>query len=408
MQSHFQSNFFADNRRALCEQVGADATIVITANGQLQASGDNPFPFQQDTSFWYLTGIEQPDYTLVINKHEAYLIAPARSEVQDMFDGTVDHEMLAAHSGIAAILSQREGWTRLASDLKTAKQVHTLTANPAYIAVYGMYTNPARSRLIRRLKRTVLDLGLVDIRPQLADLRVVKQASEIESIRKAVAINCDTINEVASNLYRYEYELEADITRGFRARGGRGHAFSPIVAGGLRACTFHYEENAARLQLDELVLIDTGVKYGQYASDITRTWSLAKPSERQRAIYSAVSDALDFGIAQLKPGPSFYDCEQQIRAFVGQKLKDLGLLKRVDQAGTARYYPHAPHYLGLDVHDVGNTRRPLEPGMVLTLEPGIYIPEEQIGVRLEEDILITENGCEVLSKSCPRKLTPVQ
>src|SRR5262249_2587136 len=126
------------------------------------------------------------------------------------------------------------------------------------------------------------------------------------------------------------------------------------------------------------------------------------------AVFDAVNEATAFAIGQLKPGPNFYDCEQSVRVFMGKKLQQLGLLQTVTKEGIHQYYPHAPHYLGLDTHDAGDYRRPLEAGMILTVEPGIYIPKERIGIRLEEDILITKTGCSVLSMACPRVLAPVQ
>ncbi len=409
MQENFSPKFFAGNRARLREAIDVDLPVVITANGQLQASSDNPFPFQQDPGFWYLCGVEQPDYVLVMSKNETYIIAPSRSEVQDMFDGIADHDKISASSGVDAVLDPKEGWSKLRSELEISKRVCTLQPNPAYIEIYGMYTNPARARLTRKLRRMAPKAELIDIRPELSGLRVVKQTPEIAAIRKAVDIHCATLNDVRQNSYAFEYELEADISRGFRSRGAHGHSFSPIVAGGVNACTFHYLENNAPLLPGNLALLDTGVKYGQYASDLTRTWSMAQPTVRQQAVFDAVNDALEYGISLLKPGKeSFYACEQKVRGFVGEKLKELGLIDKVDKEGIFKYYPHAPHYLGLDVHDVGDTRLPIQPNMVMTLEPGIYIPDEGIGIRIEEDILITENGCEVLSKACPRTLTPVQ
>ena len=410
MQSLFSPGFFTENRARLRASVDDEAPIVITANGELQAKGDNPFPFRQDAGFWYLTGVERPDYTLVIGRNETYIIAPERSDIMELFGGVTTTEDVQKQSGIDIVLDADEGWTKLKSDLQKSRRVYTLAATQAYIAVYGLYTNPARARIIRHMKRAMPGLQVTDVRKQIAELRVVKQTPEIAAIRQAVDITCTTLNKVQHSSYDYEYELEADITRGFRRQGATGHAYSPIVAGGLNACTLHYLDNNAHLEPTELVLVDVGAEVSNYAADITRTWSLGKPSARQMAVFDAVDEAVRFAVEQLKPdGPSFYECEQKVRAFIGTKLKQLGLIERADdKEGIGRYYPHAPHYLGLDVHDVGDTRQPLKAGMVLTVEPGIYLPDEKIGVRLEEDILITETGCEILSRSCPRELTPVQ
>lgn len=409
MQNLFGSDFFSGNRdRLLAGLKKHDAPIVVTASGQLQASADNPFPFHQDPSFWYLTGIEQADYVLVIDKRETYVIAPTRSHVQDLFDGTADLNGLTRTSGINAVLDQTEGWKKLESRLQKSKRVYTLQPYSSYNPLYGMYANPARARLVSKLRRLVSGLEVVDVRPDLAKLRVIKQAPEIAAIRRAVTTTADTLNDVQSRQYANEYEVEADITQGFRGRGMSGHAYSPIVAGGANACVLHYLDNNDALNTGELILADVGAEYSHYAADLTRTWTQGRPTSRQLDVFNAVDEAVQFGIGQLKPGPSFYECEQKVREFVGAKLKQLGLIERTDKESVYKFYPHAPHYLGLDVHDVGDTRQPLKPGMVLTIEPGIYIPDENIGIRLEEDILITENGHEVLSKACPRALTSVQ
>jgi len=405
----FGPDFFYKNRVKLRDALKQDIPIVVTANGQLQSSADNPFPFHQDPNFWYLTGIEQPDYTLVIEPKETYIIAPTLSYVQTLFDGFATDESLRALSGVGTVLDAVEGEKRLKASLARNKRVYSISASPAYLELYGMYTNPARARLSRRLKRAVPELEILDIRPQLASLRVIKQPEEIAAIRHAITINVDTLNEVQARKYAFEYEIEADIAHGFRSRGATAHSFSSVIASGDNACVLHYQDNNAPLKAGNLILADVGSEYMHYASDLTRTWSPSAPTARQTAVYNAVNDALQFGIEQLVPGGvSFYECEQRVREFVGKKLIDLKLIKRADRDSVHEYYPHAPHYLGLDVHDVGDTKQPLRPGMVLTMEPGIYIPDEGIGVRIEEDILITASGCEVLSKACPRTLRPVQ
>jgi len=404
MQPGFTSEFFVANRRRLRTLYGKNSPIIITANGLLQRSGDNSFSFQQDPNFWYLTGINEPDFILVIYKDQEYLIAPGRSEVQDIFDGSVDWKELKHVSGIKQILSKDDGWAFLRPLLKKAKGVATVQPLPAYIEQVGLYTNPARSALISRAQDVNPKLQIDDLRPQLAELRVVKQAPEIAAIKSAVEITCQAFLVVQQRSYDYEYQLEADLTQLYRAAGAAGHGYNPIVAGGLNACTLHYGHNSTRLRKGRLVLVDSGAMVGQYSADITRTWPVGKATSRQRAVLEAVNEALEFGLSQLTYDKSFYEAEQKIRGFVGQKLKELKLAKRVSKDTIHQYYPHSPHYLGLDVHDAGDYKAALKPGMVLTLEPGIYIPEEFIGVRIEENILMTEKGPEVLSGSLPRLL----
>lgn len=403
MSDLFGSAFFAGNRERLRQLFTGTAPIVVTANGLLQRGSDETFPLHQDRSFWYLTGIDAPDITLVMDKGKEYLIVPDRESVREAFDGSLDHGQLARIAGVSEIYNEKDGWKQLEARLKKVQHVATLAAPAPYLDFWGMYTNPARTALIKKLKKANGSLELLDLQQHLARLRMVKQPGELAAIQRAIDITLDTLKDVtrpkALAKYAHEYEVEADLTRGFRRRGATGHAFSPIVAGGERACTLHNTGNNAALASGELLLMDVGAEYGMYAADISRTVCLGeRPSRRQQQIYEAVRAAQQHAYGLLKPGALLRDYEKQMEAFVGEKLRELGLIKSISSAHVRRYFPHATtHFLGLDTHDAGDYERPLEPGVVLTVEPGIYVPAEGIGVRLEDDVLITPEGNEVLS-----------
>jgi Xaa-Pro aminopeptidase len=412
MDDAFGSEFFSANRERLRQLFTGTAPIVLTANGLLQKNGDEFFPFQQDASFWYLTGVEDPDVVLVLDKGREYLITPTRDATIEMFNGEIEKDLIARRSGITEILNEKEGWKQLESRLKRVQHVATLAANPAYIEYYGMYTNPARRMLIKKLKKTNPELELLDLRQHLSVMRMVKQPVEIDAIQRAIDITIDTLKEVSrpSRLgkYAFEYEVEADITRGFRKRGALGHSFTPIVASGKNAVTLHHIRNDGALASDELLLFDVGASFNHYAADITRTYSLNdRPSRRQQQVHEAVCQAQDYAYSLLKPGTLPREYEKQMEAFVGEKLRELGLIKTItkETVRESGLFPHmTSHFLGLDTHDAGDYEAPLKPGVVMTVEPGIYIKEESIGVRVEDDILITEDGCEVLSGRLPRLL----
>jgi Xaa-Pro aminopeptidase len=410
MSERFSSDFFAGNREKLRQLFTGTAPIVVTANGLLQRGGDSSYPFQQDASFWYLTGIDDPDITLVIDKTKEYLIVPAREDTRVAFDGAIDDEALARTSGIQALLDDKEGWRQLAIRLKRAKHVATLAAAPAYVEDHGLYTNPARAQVIARMKTYNADLEVLDLSQHLARLRCLKQPVEIAAIQEAIDITLATLKTItrSSQLtkYAHEYEIEADITRGFRRRGASGHSFEPIVASGQRACVLHNVANNGQLAADELLVLDVGAEVDHYAADITRTVSLGTPTRRQQAVYDAVLEVQTFAKSMLAPGAFIKENEQKIEHFMGEKLRELGLIKSIDPAEVRKFYPHASsHFLGLNVHDVGDYGRPLEAGMVVTVEPGIYIADEAIGVRIEDDVLITESGYECLSDGLPRQLS---
>lgn len=410
MESRFSSEFFAGNRQRLRELFTGTAPIVVAANGLLQRGGDSTFAFAQDANFWYLTGIDEPDILLVMDKDTEYLIVPVRSASREAFDGVVSDEPLTRRSGIHTVYDDKAGWEKLESRLKKVKHVATLATPAAYVEHYGLYTNPARAALTARLKSYNDELELLDLNSHLARLRMIKQPVELAAIQTAINITISAIKETVRpaklRRYGYEYELEAQISQGFRRRGANGHAYEPIVASGARACTLHYVANDGPLSTDELVLIDVGAEVEHYAADITRTVSLSSPSRRQQAVHASVLEVQSFAFSLLKPGILMKDYEQQIEHFMGEKLRELGLIKTINHGNVRKFYPHSTsHFLGLNVHDVGDYEHPLESGMVLTVEPGIYIPEEGIGVRIEDDVLITTRGIKILTQKLPRDLT---
>jgi Xaa-Pro aminopeptidase len=233
------------------------------------------------------------------------------------------------------------------------------------------------------------------------------------AIQTAIDVTIDGLKYVTAKTrlpkYAYEYEVEADLSRQFR-RAGFHHAFEPIVASGERACQLHYMANAGALAADELLIFDVGAEAHGYAADISRTVALGGsergPTRRQQAVYDAVCEVQDYALAMLKPGTINVEYEKEVESFMGEKLRELGLIKTIEHEAVRKYFPHATtHFLGLDAHDVGDYRQPMEPGMVMVCEPGIYIPEEGIGVRIEDDLVITPDGHTVLSVGIPRQLS---
>jgi Xaa-Pro aminopeptidase len=411
MSVSFESDFFAGNRERLRQLFTGTAPIVITANGLLQRAGDEAYHFKQDGNFWYLTGIDEPDVVLVMDKSREYLIIPKREAVMEAFDGAIDVAKLSRRSGVAEVLNEKDGWKQLEARLKKVQHVATFAASPAYVELLGMYTNPARRNLIRRMKAVNPEAELLDLRQHLSRMRMVKQPLELVALQRAIDITNDTLRDVTRQKqlakYAYEYELEADLTRGFRRSGAEDHAFTPIVAGGPRACILHHISNDAALASDELVILDVGAAYQHYCADIARTVSLnGKPSRRQQQVHEAVCEAQDYAYSLLKPGVIIREYEKLMEAFVGEKLRELGLIKSITHENVRdQFFPHATsHFLGIDAHDAGDYDHPLEPGVVVAVEPGIYIRAEGLGVRIEDDVLITETGCEVLSKKLSREL----
>ncbi len=409
MESRFNSEFFVGNRQRLRELFTGTAPIVVAANGLLQRGADSSYGFTQDANFWYLTGIDEPDLVLVIDRDKEYLIVPERSASRQAFDGVLNEDAMRQRSGIQTIHHDKDGWSQLSNRLRKVKHAATLATPPAYVEHYGLYTNPARAAIVDRLKTEKSDLELLDLSPHLSRLRMIKQPVELKAIQQAIDITAAAIKESTRpaklRAYSHEYQVEAELSRGFRRRGASGHGFEPIVASGERACTLHNVANSGSLSADELVLLDVGAEVEHYSADITRTIAIGTPSRRQQAVYDAVLDVQEFAFSLLRVGVLLKDYEQQIEHYMGEKLRELGLIKTISHDAIREFYPHATsHFLGLNVHDVGDYDRPLEPNTVLTVEPGIYIASEGIGVRIEDDVLITNKGLKILSKKLPRSL----
>jgi Xaa-Pro aminopeptidase len=396
------AEFFVENRKRLRELFTGTAPIILTANGLLQRNSDVTYPFRQDSTFWYFTGIEEPDVTLVMDKDKEYLIVPERDESRQAFDGAIDTAAMTKCSGVEQVFLASTGWKQLGTRLKKVKHLATLAAAPEYVEHHGIYTNPARARLLKQVREFNPDIELLDLRDHIARLRMIKQPVELEQIRSAITITAKTLTALKRkgfDQFEYEYQLESAITDRFN-RKRAGHAYSPIVASGANACTLHYVHNSEPIQHNAFVLLDVGAEVNNYAADITRTYPVGAVSKRHRTVYEAVLAVQKHAFNLLKPGITIKDFEHQIQQFMGEKLRELGLIKLIEPEEVRKYYPHATsHFLGLDVHDIGDYERPLEAGMVMTVEPGIYIPEEGIGVRIEDNVVITETGIDNLSSS---------
>lgn len=409
MESKFVSDFFAGNRQRLRELFTGTAPIILTANGQLQRSADTTYKFTQDASFWYFTGIDDPGVVLVMEKDREYLIVPALSEVRQLFDGKIEADRLTRVSGITTVYQQDEGWQQLQSRINKVKHVATLAVPPAYIEQLDFYTNPARAVLVKKLKELKNDIEILDVSQHIGRLRMVKQPVEIDAIQRAIDITVKTLKPLIKQSklakFSYEYEIEAELNKGFRLGGGSGHAFDPIVACGSNACTIHYIANNGQITAGDFTIIDVGAEYDHYAADITRTVIIGQPTRRQQAVYEAVLDVQNYAFDLLRPGILMRDYEQKVEQYMGEKLRELNLIKTINHDDVRKYFPHATsHFLGLNAHDAGDYNHPLEPGVVLAVEPGIYIPEEGIGVRIEDNVVIGQKSLKILTKKIPRDL----
>ncbi len=375
--------------------------LVLTGNNIILMSGDASAGFLQDAYFYYFTHINEPGWKYVYDGNKEYLIAPEVTEVQEIFDGKANYDDIRKLSGIDTILNINQGVELFQKMAKQHTAVYTI--DPSKDDTRGMNVNPTQVDFVKELQSYWSDI--VDVRPELKKMRAIKSEAEIATIRKAIELTVNAFKQVKQkiNTYNYEYEIEADFTHSFRWKGAQGHAYDPIVASGVHACTLHYNTNNSAVQKNELVLIDIGARVEGYAADITRTFAVGTPTERQIAVHAAVEDAHHKIIALLKPDLRIEEYSKSVDEIMKTALENLGLLKSPNDY--RRYFPHAiSHGLGIDVHDSLGSPEKFSVGMVLTVEPGIYIPEEGIGVRIEDNILITKDGHENLSAHLPTSL----
>ncbi len=391
-------DFFTQNREKLTQDLRG-GVVVLCAYSSLQRSNDSAHKFTQEANFWYLCGIEDPDWTLIIDGSTqfSWLVKPEVDEIHRIFDGGVSTEEALKISGVDRIIDSHEATVLLRQLAAKHSVVYSIDQHP-HAEHFNFSLNPAMSRNWAALQRVFNKVQ--DCRKELAVLRAIKQPVEQQMIIKAVKVTVDAFRNIHTKMatYRNEYEIDADFSRDVRFAGSSGCAYDSIVASGKNACTLHYSLNSSKIANRQLVLMDMGAQHGGYAADITRTYAKGEPNKRQRAVHHAVEAAHLQIIGLIEPMLPVEQYQHSVDKIMKEALLSIGLA--ADEEGLRRYFPHAiSHGLGIDVHDSLGAPKYFNENMVLTVEPGIYIPEENIGVRIEDDILVTATGHKNLSAS---------
>lgn len=382
-----------------------DQAIALTAHDEQQAKSDMAHRFIQEPSFAYFTGITAPGWLCLYDGTTWYLQRPGTSETKALFDGSLSDDNARRLSGIDSVISADEGRTLLENLSSAHGSIATIGPDPMR-KYYEFQVNGAQAKLNRLLKKH-FGANITDCRPVVKRLRAIKSDAEIAVMRQAIAVTVDAFRGVHETIDRfdYEYQVEAVFNAAFRATGAGGHAYEPIVAGGANACVLHYQANQSALPENGLLLLDIGAQVDGYAADITRTYALGTPTQRQRSVHGAVERAHHAIIALIKPGVAFADYHHSVDEIMQRALEEIGVTVPISDSTYRTYFPHAiSHGLGIDVHESLGGYDTFMPGMVLTVEPGIYIAEEGIGVRIEDDILVTASGSENLSGSLSTRL----
>lgn len=403
MATLMDSTFFSRNRNRLVSRMQGVDAIIVSGNSEMQRNNDCFFPFRQDSSFWYLTGVDEPDAVLCIDvrRNVHTIILPEKSEQEIIFDGASNSDDVRIRSGVDSVVQQPAGWKDIVTSLSQKATIGVLVPPRQSSSAAGAYVQ--QKRMLARLKRRFGAHSCVPINDAIRDMRMTKSTQELEALRSAARVTCEGFERVhrALNSATHEYSLEAEMTYAFSAHG-LTHAYTPIVAAGKNACTLHYSHNRDALSGGEHVLLDCGAEFEYYASDVTRTYAVGVANPRRKHVWQAVYAVHQALLAVVKPGMTLIDVERHAVELIARELASLKLIESESSNNVRQYFPHAvSHFVGLDVHDSGAYDVPLEPGMVLTIEPGIYIQAEGIGVRIEDTVAVTKDGIENLTARAP-------
>ena len=430
----FDPAVFAARRDAYMEAIGPDAIAIVRSLPERLRNGDAFHPFRQSSDVVYLTGFVEPETTLVLRPG-------AETERVIMFVRPRDPEMETWEGRRAGLEGAKERYgadaAYPASELD-AKLPELLANVDEWHVALGVddSLDGLIARSIARLRRTEKKgkrppRAVVDPRVALHELRLIKRPEELVALRKASAISCDAHIAAmkAGRPGAFEHEVEAVINYTFRHAGGAGPGYATIVGAGENATILHYVENRCAIADGDLVLVDAGCEYGHYTADITRTWPAnGRFMPAQREVYELVLETQVAAIAMARPGTTLDQIHEFCVRSLTEGMIELGLLHgNVDALITdlsyRKFYMHGTsHWLGLDVHDAGaytkhGSSRPLERGMVITVEPGLYIAHDApdvpdalrgIGVRIEDDLVITDGAPEVLTAACPKSIAELE
>ena len=396
---------FVENRNRLVKLLKPNSIAVFNSSDIMPTSADGVFPFIQQTDLFYLCGVDQEESVLVIfpdakeEKHTEILFVRETNEQIAIWEGQKYSKDGASRvSGIKTVYWHKEFENIFKGLVCQADNVY-LNTNEHLRADMAVETRD--SRFIQWCQRVFPLHNFERLAPLMHDLRAVKSPAEVDIIKQA----CDITEKAFRRLLGFikpgvwEFEIEAEIFHEFIRSRSRGPAFASIVASGIDSCTLHYIKNDKQCRSGDLVLMDFGAEYAHYNADLTRTVPVnGKFSERQKAVYNAVLTVQRGAIELLRPAMTIDTYHAQVGRIMESELIKLGLLDSAqvkhqpqDKPLYKQFFPHGTsHHLGLDVHDYGDKFRKFEPGMVFTCEPGIYIPNEAIGIRIENDILITD------------------
>ena len=417
------SEMFVENRKRLVENLPSGALAIFNSNDISPTNGDGTMPFKQNSDIFHQCGVDQEESILVIfpdahrESHREILFVTETNEHIARWEGEKLTKQAAYEvSGIKNV-QWLDQFPNLLKSLMSEASVVYLNANEHLRR--GVPTETRDDRFVKKLKNDYPLHTYARLAPIMHKIRSVKTHWEMEVMRKAAEITIKGYKRVLKAIRPgiMEYELEAEFMHTFLSNRSDGFAYTPIIASGGNACVLHYIENNQECKDGDLILFDVGAVYANHCCDVTRCFPVnGRFTERQKEVYSAVLRVMKKCFTLLKPGVYLDDYHKQVGEIMTEELLTLGLItqddvdnQNPDWPAYKKYFMHGTsHFIGLDTHDVGLWTEPIKEGMVFTVEPGIYIPEEGLGIRIEDDILITRDGYENLTAAIPKEIQEIE
>lgn len=417
------NTMFIENRKKFKNDLKPNSLAIFVSNDIMPTNADGSMGFRQNSDLFYLSGIDQEDTILVIfpdvkdGKHKEILFVKETSELIAIWEGAkLNKEQTTTVSGVEHVY-----WFQ---DFEKVMKPFFFQADTIYLNANEhtrryIETETAQDRFNKALKLKYPLHKYERSAPIMHKIRAIKSTQEIDLIQQACDITEKGFRRLLSFIKPgvWEYEIEAELIHEFVRNRSQGFAYGPIVASGKNACVLHYVENNQQCKDGEVILLDVAAEYANYASDLTRSIPVnGKYSKRQKEVYNAVLRVHRASAKLLMPGQTFEKYNKEVGELMTEELLKLGLLKTEDVKkqnpgwpAYKKYFMHGnSHFLGLDVHDVGFFQEPMQAGMVFTVEPGIYIAEEGLGIRIENNLLVTTNGQMDFMKNIPLEADEIE
>ena len=403
-----KSGFYKNNREKVLNKIKDNSLLILFAGKAPKKTADENYPFTPNRNFYYLTGVDEEDHILVLSKlngiTKEYLFIKEVDPIREKWEGkTIRKEEVPNICEIEDV--------RYLGDFNSF--IDRIILNKEEINLYlDLEKGNASYDFLNEIKNKYYNINIKNVYNLIGSLRLIKTEEEVERIRKAISITIDGVNELMKNSKAgiKEYELESYFDFVCKKNGVKDLAFKTIAAAGKNATVLHYVTNDSELKDGDLILFDLGAQYKYYNGDISRTFPInGKFTDRQKEVYNAVLRVNEKVIEEMKPGVSFLELNKKAKEWIAEECISLGLM--TSKEDVSKYYYHSiGHSLGMDTHDIEPENRDVifETGMIYTVEPGIYIEDEGIGIRIEDDVLITDNGYEVLTKGMIKTVEEIE